>query len=219
MKKIFIVSTLLFTSFAAFAEGDYKPFFMIDANSEKDNKHSDLVRDYIGANVTVGIKGPNKLEYSIKTGASQKDKDGVQTVSNTIELKVKKYYQLSETISPYAAFRLGEEISSNGKHFSHYAIDGGVKFQLMDNLAFDTGLRYRNAFINRDYQKAFERSPEYDATGTVTKSYTFESIRLHGMLLFDLDKSNIIGLGYSQSKANDYEEERKSWHMHYQHNY
>jgi hypothetical protein len=39
------------------------------------------------------------------------------------------------------------------------------------------------------------------------------------MLLFDLDKSNTIGLRYSQSAANDYEEERKSWRLHYQHNY
>jgi len=219
MKKILSICALVLTSFAAHAEGDYKPFFMFDVNSEKDEKHSDLVRDYIGANVTVGIKGPSKMEYSIKTGASQKDKDGVQTVSNNIELKIKKSYQLTENISPYVSVRLGEKIRSNGNNFAHYAIDGGVKFQLMDNLAFDTGLRYRNALSNDNYQREFERSPKYDSTGTLTKAYTYESIRLHAMLLFDLDKTNTVGFRYSQSKANDYEEERKSWRLHYQHSY
>jgi len=219
MKKILVISALVLASCLAHAEGDYKPFFMFDVNSEKDEKHSDLVRDYIGANVTVGVKSPNNIEYSIKTGASQKDHDGLQTVSNNIEFKVKKSYHLTDSITPYAAIRLGEKIRSNGNHFTHYAIDGGVKFQLMDNLGFDTGLRYRNAVSNDHFQKAFERSPEYDTTGTVTKAYTFESIRLHGMFLFDLDKNNTVGLRYSQSKANDYEEERKSWRLHYQHNY
>ena len=87
----------------------------------------------------------------------------------------------------------------------------------MDNLAFDTGLRYRNALNNEKFQKAYARSPVYDET--LEKSYTYESVRLHGMLLFDLDKSNTVGLRYSQSSANDYEEERKSWRLHYQHNY
>jgi opacity protein-like surface antigen len=181
---------------------------MFDVNSESDKKDSsNIARDYIGANVTVGVKAPNKIEYSIKTGISQKDKQGEQTTSNNIELKIKKSYQLTDSISPYAAIRLGEKIRYNGNHFTHYAVDGGVKFKLMDNLAFDTGLRYRNALNNGNFQDAF------------SKTYTYESVRLHAMLLFDLDKSNTIGLRYSQSKADDYEEERKSWRLHYQHNY
>ena len=124
-----------------------------------------------------------------------------------MEIKIKKSYKLTETISPYAAFRLGEKMGKDANHFTHFAIDGGVKFQLMDHLAFDTGLRYRNALDNGSYQKAFSRT------------YTYESIRLHGMLLFDLDKTNTIGLRYSQSTADDYAEERKSWRLHYQHNY
>jgi opacity protein-like surface antigen len=208
MKRLFISSAILLASFAAHAEGDYKPFVIFDVNSESDKKDSsNIARDYIGANVTVGVKAPNKIEYSIKTGISQKDKQGEQTTSNNIELKIKKSYQLTDSISPYAAFRLGEKIRYNGNHFTHYAVDGGVKFKLMDNLAFDTGLRYRNALNNGNFQDAF------------SKTYTYESVRLHAMLLFDLDKSNTIGLRYSQSKADDYEEERKSWRLHYQHNY
>jgi len=208
MKRLFISSAILLASFAAHAEGDYKPFVIFDVNSESDKKDSsNIARDYIGANVTVGVKAPNKIEYSIKTGISQKDKQGEQTTSNNIELKIKKSYQLTDSISPSAAIRLGEKIRYNGNHFTHYAVDGGVKFKLMDNLAFDTGLRYRNALNNGSFQDAF------------SKTYTYESVRLHAMLLFDLDKSNTIGLRYSQSKADDYEEERKSWRLHYQHNY
>ena len=217
MKKIFITTSVLLASFAAHAEGDYKPFFMFDVASEKDEKHSDLVRDYIGANVTVGVKGPNKIEYSIKAGVSQKDKDGVQTISDNIEFKIKKSYKLNDIITPYVALRIGEKIRYNGNHFTHYSIDSGLKFQLTDSLAFDIGLRYRNALDNAKYQKAYGRTPDLDSS--LEKSYTYESVRLHGMLLFDLDKSNTIGLRYSQSKANDYEEERKSWRLHYQHNY
>jgi opacity protein-like surface antigen len=207
MKKLFIACVILFASCTANAEGDFSPFVMFDVNSERDAKHDDLARDYIGANLTVGVKTPNKIEYTIKGGVSRKDESGTQSINNNIEVKIKKSYKLTDTISPYVALRLGEKIGKDANHFAHYAIDGGVKFKLLDNLAFDTGLRYRNALDNEAYQKAFSRT------------YTYESIRLHGMLLFDLDKTNTIGLRYSQSTADDYYEERKSWRLHYQHNY
>lgn len=208
MKKIFLTSAILLASCVAHAEGDYSPFFMFDVNSETDQKDSsNIARDYIGANVTVGVKAPNKIEYSIKTGVSQKDNQSEQRTSNNFELKIKKSYQLTDSVSPYVALRLGEKFSYDGKHFTHYAVDGGVKFKLMDNLAFDTGVRYRNALNNNKYQ---------DASGS---EYSYKSVRVHGMLLFDLDKSNTLGLRYSQSNADDYYEERKSWRLHYQHNY
>ena len=49
--------------------------------------------------------------------------------------------------------------------------------------------------------------------------YTYESTRIHGMLLFDLDKNNTLGLRYTKSVADDYEEERTGWRLHYQHSY
>ncbi len=209
MKKHLIAAAVAMTAFAAHAEGDYKPFVMFDVATEKDKKDSsDIAREYIGANVTVGVKGPNKMEYSIKTGLSQKDKEGTQTVSNNIEFKVKKSYALTDTVSPYVALRLGEKIRSNGNHFTHYAVDGGVKIKLTDNLAFDTGVRYRNALDNAKFQKAFDKD-----------GYTYESTRIHGMLLFDLDKHNTLGLRYAKSTADDYEEERTGWRVHYQHSY
>lgn len=208
MKKILFAGVIALAATAVHAEGDYKPFFAVDVGSEKDAKDSnDIARDYIGANVTVGVKGPHKIEYSVKAGISQKDKEGTQTIGNNIELKIKKSYAYSDTITPYVAFRLGEKIRYTGTHFTHYAIDTGVKFKVTDALAFDTGLRYRNALNNSKYQSAFDRD------------YTYESTRIHGMLLYDLDKSSTVGLRYTQSVANDYEEERKGWRVHYQHNY
>ncbi len=213
MKKHLIAAGIALTACAAHAESNYKPFFMFDLNSEKDESHydqdkgKDIAREYIGANVTVGVKGPNKMEYSVKTGAAQKDKDGTQTVSNNFEFKIKKSYALTDSISPYVSLRLGEKFGSDGKHFTHYAVDAGAKVKLMQNLAFDTGVRYRNALSSSRYEKA---------SGS---DYTYESVRLHGMLLFDLDKENTIGLRYAQSTADNYEEERKSWRVHYQRNY
>jgi hypothetical protein len=212
MKKIFLTSAILLASCVAHAEGDYKPFFMFDVNSEKDAKHinsdgDNIARDYIGANITIGVKGPNKIEYSVKAGVSQKDEQGKQSISNNVEIKIKKSYQLTDTITPYASVRLGEKMGKDGNHFSHYSIDGGVKFKITDIVSFDTGLRYRNALDNSAYKKA------------TLSEYSYESVRLHGMLLFDLDKTNTIGLRYSQATADDYYEERKSWRLHYQHNY
>ncbi len=214
MKKHLIAAAIAMTACAAHAEGDYKPFVMFDAATEKDESHYDdgkgknIAREYIGANVTVGVKGPNKMEYSVKTGASQKDKDGTQSVSNNLEMKIKKSYALTDSISPYVSLRLGEKLSADGKHFTHYAVDGGVKIKLRDNLSFDTGLRYRNALSDSSYHKASGQ-----------EKYSYESVRVHGMLLLDLDKHNTLGLRYAQSTADNYEEERKGWRVHYQRNY
>lgn len=214
MKKQLIIAALAAVSCTVYAEDNYKPFFMIDANSEKDESHfdsdkgKDIAREYIGANITVGVKGPNKMEYSIKGGASQKDKDGTQSVSNNVEFKVKKSYALTESISPYVSLRLGEKFSSDGKHFTHYAVDTGVKFKLTQSLSFDSGLRYRNALSNSSYHKASKQ-----------EEYSYESVRIHGMLLLDLTKNDTVGLRYTQSTADNYEEERKGWRVHYQRNY
>ena len=71
MKKI-LIGGLLALSGAAMADGN-KSFIMLDANSEKDNRS--IASEYIEANLTLGIKTPNKTEYSVKVGVSAKDKD------------------------------------------------------------------------------------------------------------------------------------------------
>lgn len=197
MKRIVFAGAMVLATSAS--AGDYKPFVMVDVNSEKDAATS-IANEYIGANATVGVKGPNKIEYSVKAGVSAKnsydnDKDGI---SNNVELKIKKSYDIAGIAMPYVAVRLGEKIKKDGSNFAHYAFDAGVKVPLVESLALDVGARYRDAFASgKEYQ----------------------SIRYHAMFLYDVNPHNTVGLRYAQSTSDYYEEERKSWRVHYQHNY
>jgi hypothetical protein len=195
--KRFIIVGLLTLSGAALA-GENKSFIMLDANSEKDNRS--IASEYIGANLTVGIKTPNKTEYSVKFGVSAKDKvyDGTESISNNLEFKVKQSYDIGMFFLPYVSVRLGEKLNSNQTHFTHYAFDAGAKVPLIGGLSLDVGARYRNA---------------------LKSSEDYKSTRLHAMVLYDVNEYNTIGLRYAKSNADNYEEERKSWRVHYQRNY
>lgn len=199
MKKI-IIGGLLALSGAAMADGN-KSFIMVDTSSEKDNRSS-IANEYIGANLTVGIKTPNKTEYSMKVGVSAKDKyDGTESISNNLEFKIKQSYDIGMFFLPYVAVRLGEKLSVDDdqhKNFTHYAFDAGAKVPLVGGLSLDVGARYRNAFKS---------------------SKDYESTRVHAMFLYDVNEYNTLGLRYARSNANNYEEERKSWRVHYQRNY
>jgi len=196
MKKI-IMGGLLTLSGAALA-GENKSFIMLDASSEKDNRS--IASEYIGANLTVGIKTPNKTEYSVKFGVSAKDKiyDGTESISNNLELKLKQSYDIGMFFLPYVSVRIGEKLNSDQTHFTHYAFDAGAKVPLTGGLSLDVGARYRNAF---------KSSEEYKST------------RVHAMFLYDVNEYNSLGLRYARSNADNYEEERKSWRVHYQRNY
>lgn len=196
MKKIIIVG-LLALSGAALA-GENKSFIMVDASSEKDN-HQSIANEYIGANLTIGVKTPSKTEYSVKVGVSAKDKyDGTETVSNNVEFKLKQSYDVGMFFLPYVAVRLGEKLSYNQTHFTHYSFDAGAKIPLTGGLSLDVGARYRNAFkSSEDYQ----------------------STRVHAMFLYDVNEYNTVGLRYARSNSDNVEEDRKSWRVHYQRNY
>ncbi len=195
MKRIVFAGAMVLATSAS--AGDYKPFVMVDVNSEKDA--NSIANEYIGANATVGVKGPNKIEYSVKAGVSAKNADGSSdTISNNIEVKLKKSYDIAGVAMPYVSVRLGEKIKYTGKHFTHYAFDAGVKVPLVASLALDVGARYRDAF---------------DA------AENYQSVRYHAMFLYDVNPHNTVGLRYAQSTSDNYEEERKSWRVHYQHNY
>jgi hypothetical protein len=193
MKKI-IVGGLLVMSGSVLA-GENKPFVMIDSNSEKDS----LASEYIGANVTVGVKTANKVEYSVKVGVSSKNATSSDTISNNLEFKVKKSYDLGMFFLPYVSVRLGEKLNYDTTHFTHYAFDAGAKIPLQNGLSLDIGTRYRNAFNSAE---------------------DYKSMRYHAMFLYDVDRQNTVGLRYarSYSDVSDYEE-RKSWRVHYQRNY
>lgn len=198
--KSFIIASLLALSGTALA-GENKSFLMFDANNEKDN--SSIASEYIGANLTVGIKTPNKTEYSVKVGVSAKDKvsSNTESISNNLEFKIKQSYDIGMFFMPYVSVRLGEKLNSNQTHFTHYAFDAGAKVPLIGGVSLDVGARYRNALK------------------TSTASGDYESTRLHAMVLYDVNEYNTLGLRYARSNSDNVEEERKSWRVHYQRNY
>ena len=207
MKKL-LAFTLLALSGAVFAGDDSgeaprnKPYVMVDTSMEKDAQYSgSLATEYINANITMGVKTPSKTEFSVKVGGSLKDKySGTDSLSNNIELKIKQSFDIGAFFLPYVAVRLGEKFNSDTTHFTHYAFDAGLKIPLTDKLALDVGARYRNAFDTAE---------------------KYRSTRLHAMVLYDVDKSNTVGLRYTQSDSlvAKPEEERKGWRVHYQRNY
>jgi hypothetical protein len=183
-----------------------KVFVMVDTSMEKDAQYSgSLATDYINANLTLGVKTPSKTEFSVKVGGSLKDKDSTtesssypDTLSNNIEIKLKQSFDIGTFFLPYVSVRLGEKFNYKATHFTHYAFDAGLKVPLSEKLALDIGARYRNAFDSAEQ---------------------YRSTRLHAMVLYDVDKSNTVGLRYTQSDAQSYTEERKGWRVHYQRNY
>ncbi len=179
-----------------------KPFVMVDTSMETDAQYSSpLATEYVNVNLTMGVKTPSKTEYSVKVGGSLKNKDpskGSDTLSNNIEVKLKQSFDIGTFFLPYVSVRLGEKFNSDTSHFTHYAFDAGLKLPVTDKLAIDVGARYRNAFDTAE---------------------KYRSTRLHAMVLYDVDKSNTVGLRYTQSDAQYYTEERKGWRVHYQRNY
>jgi opacity protein-like surface antigen len=178
-----------------------KPFIMVDTSMEKD-AYTSLANEYINVNLTMGVKTPSKTEFSVKVGASAKDVQNSTSdkLTNNIEFKLKQSFDIGTFFLPYVAVRLGEKFDYDTTHFTHYAFDAGLKLPLSDKLALDVGARYRNAFDTAE---------------------KYRSTRLHAMVLYDIDKSNTVGLRYTQSDAQvaKPEEERKGWRVHYQRNY
>jgi opacity protein-like surface antigen len=194
MKKLTILAIFALSAAAAQA-ADLKPFVMIDASSESDK----LSNDYINANMTVGVKAPNKMEYTLKFGGSQKKKDGSESYSRNIEGKVKKSFDVGMPFSPYLSVRLGQKFDhSKGTSFTHWATDAGLKLPVTEAFAFDVGVRYRDAFDS---------------------SQKYQSTRYHVMGLYEIDAHNVVGLRYTTSSAKKDEEDRSGWRLHYQRNY
>ncbi len=182
------------------ADSPYKPFIVLDSSSERDT----LANQYVAANITIGVKAANKVEYSIKSGISLKDaaSGGSDSISSNIEGKIKKSYDIGTFFTPYVAFRLGQKIKSDATSFTHYAFDAGLKIPMTTSTALDVGVRHRDAF-DSDEQ--------------------FKSFRVHTTLLWDVNPSNTLGLRWTKSNAS-YDgvattEERETWRLHWQHNY
>ncbi len=190
--KTIVAASLLALSAAASA-GDYTPFIGIDAASERDS----LKNDYVNATVAVGLKGPGKMEYAVRIGATEKEQD---TYSRNIEARIKKSFDVGLPFSPYLEARLGQKTSNTDKtSHSHWALDAGLKLPVASQLALDIGVRYRDAFRS---------------------TINYQSTRYHLAVLYEIDPSNVIGLRYTTSTSpNKPEEERNGWRVNYQHNF
>lgn len=196
MKTLAIAGGLALCCAAAQA-ADLKPFVMVDTSTEKDA----LAYEYINANVLVGVKAQNKMEYSLKFGGSEKTStSGTETYSRSIEAKIKKSFDVGLPFSPYVSFRLGDKTdNSTSKSSSHWAADAGLKMPVTERVALDVGVRYKDTFNSTN--KA-------------------QSTRYHVMGLYEIDPSNVIGLRYTTStSSNNEHEDRTGWRVHYQHNY
>lgn len=188
-----IVTTSLLALSAAASAGDYTPFIGIDAASERDS----LKNDYVNATLTVGLKGPGKMEYSVRIGATEKEQD---THSRNIETRIKKSFDVGLPFSPYLAARLGQKTNNTDKSsYAHWALDAGLKLPVASQLALDIGVRYRDAFRSTIH---------------------YQSTRYHLAVLYEIDPSNVVGLRYTTSTStNKPEEERDGWRINYQHNF
>ena len=139
--------------------------------------------DNIKEAIVVGNK-VGSTDYSIKMENSQTS-FGNGSISQGIEVRVK------ETIGAfYVGGRLGEKVSSTG-NFSHYALDGGVKFPLVAGLTGDLGARYRNAF------------------DTANK---YQTTRVHAAVGYPLSKQDSVAVRWSRSYG---DEEKDAWRLQY----
>jgi hypothetical protein len=80
------------------------PFVMLDVAAEKDAM-APLKNEYFNKHITVGMKTGDKWEYSLKLGTSDKDSQTYELMSNVIEGKIKKSFELKKGIYPYFSAR------------------------------------------------------------------------------------------------------------------
>ena len=133
--------------------------------------------------IVVGTKD-GSTDYSIKMENSQ-TAFGSGSLSQGLEVRVKQSIGAF-----YIGGRLGEKVTST-EHFSHYAIDGGVKFPLVAGLTGDVGGRYRNAFES---------------------GHDFQTTRVHAAVGYALTKQDSVAVRWSRSYG---DEEKDAWRLQY----
>ena len=149
--------------------------------SEETNRATDA--ENIKNAVVVGVKD-GATDYSLKTETSQTGL-GNGSIGSGLEVRVKQSIGAF-----YIGGRLGEKISSS-THFSHYAVDAGVKFPLFAGLTGDVGVRYRNAF---------ETANNYETT------------RAHVAVGYALTKQDAVAVRWSRTWG---DEEKDAWRLSY----
>ena len=176
MKKISFILASLVISFSAMAQG-YGSLEYSDETNRATKASS------IKEAIVIGNK-VGSTDYSIKMENGQ-TAFGSGSISQGIEVRVK------QTIGAfYVGGRLGEKITS-ATHFSHYAIDGGVKIPLGSGLTGDVGARYRNAFESGN---------------------SFQTTRGHVAVGYALTKQDAVAVRWSRSNG---DEEKDAWRLQY----
>lgn len=180
--KILLASLVMTASLAqAGGYADLQYYTEENRNTKAENiKHA----------ITVGNKADSGWDYSLKLETSQAEL-GNGSIGEAVEVRLRKGFSVAG-LNPYAGVRLGEKISSSS-HFSHYAVDLGVKVPLFGDLSGDVGYRYRNAFQT---------------------SNNYESNRYHAALAYALTKQDSVAVRYSQAYG-DSAEEKNSWRLTY----
>ena len=133
--------------------------------------------------VVIGNK-VGSTDYSLKMENSQTAL-GSGSISQGLEVRVRQSIGAF-----YVGGRLGERVTSS-THFSHYAVDAGVKFPLVAGLTGDVGARYRNAF---------------DTTNA------YQTTRVHTAVGYDLTKQDKVAVRWSRSYG---DEEKDAWRLQY----
>jgi hypothetical protein len=133
--------------------------------------------------IVVGTKD-GSTDYSIKMENSQTS-FGNGSISQGMEVRVKQSIGAF-----YVGGRLGEKVTST-THFSHYALDAGVKIPLGAGFTGDVGGRYRNAF------------------DTANK---YQTTRFHTAVGYALTKQDSVAVRWSRSWG---DEEKDAWRLQY----
>lgn len=157
--------------------------------SNETNRITDA--DSVKGALVAGFKTDGGMDYSLKMESSQAD-IGSGSIGTGVEVRAKKNFDAIVGVNPYLGVRLGEKMSST-THFSHYAVDYGVKFPIAGALSGDVGGRYRNAF------------------DTVNE---FQSNRAHATLAYALTKQDSVALRYSKAYGDD-SEAKNAWRLSY----
>ena len=136
MKKV-VLATILASVFGIASAGGYTSLEYYNENNRATGA------DNIKEALVVGMK-EGDTDYSLKMENSQTE-FGSGSISQGLEVRVKQSFGDKGGIRPYLGVRLGEKVSSS-THFSHYAVDAGVKIPLGAGFTGDIGARYRDAF-------------------------------------------------------------------------
>ena len=176
MKFTKAIATALFvaaTATSAMAAGGYASLEYYDETNRATGA------DNIKEALVVGTKDGD-TDYSLKMENSQTS-FGSGSITQGLEVRVRQSFGDKGGIRPYLGVRLGEKVSSS-THFSHYAVDAGVKIPLGVGVTGDVGARYRDAF-------------------DTSNNYTTQ--RAHVAVGYALTKQDAVGVRWSRSHGDE----------------